>query len=118
VDQVVRAVVGDKNIPLVLAAVEQEVAIYRRVNTYPHLMQQANHGSPDGFTVRELQQRAVEILRQTFSMPLIKARTELEEYRGTHLVSFDLLQILRRAHEGRVSHLDASPGRRAAGRLG
>jgi hypothetical protein len=105
VEQSVHAVVNNKDIPLVLAAVEQEVAIYRRVNTYPRLMQQAIHGSPDGLTARELHRRAVEILGQTFSAPLIKARTELEDYRGTHLASFNLLEILRRAYEGRVSRL-------------
>jgi hypothetical protein len=35
----------------------------------------------------------------------MKARTELENYRGTDLVSLNLHHTLRRAHEGRVSYL-------------
>ncbi len=105
VDKGVHTVLLNTTVPLVLAADEPEIAIYRRVNTYPRLTEQAVHGSPDGLTVRELHRRALEVVRQTFSAPLIKARTELENYRGTHLVSFNLAQILRRAHEGRVSYL-------------
>jgi Bacterial archaeo-eukaryotic release factor family 3 len=105
VDKGLRTVLLDKTIPLVVAAVEPEIAIYRRVNTYPRLTQQAVHGSPDGLTIPELHQRAVALLRQTFSAPLMKARTELENYRGTHLVSLNLHHTLRRAHEGRVSYL-------------
>ena len=105
VEQSVHAVMNNKDIPLVLAAVESEIAIYRRVNTYPHLMRQAIHGSPGEFTVRELHRRAVGIMGQTFSSPLIQARTEFGDYRGTHLASLNLLQIVRQASEGRVSRL-------------
>ena len=36
--------------PLVLAGVEYELAIYRRVNSYPRTLEQPVHGSPDGMT--------------------------------------------------------------------
>jgi hypothetical protein len=63
VDKGLRTVLLDKTIPLVVAAVEPEMAIYRRVNTYLRLTQEAVHGSSDGLTIRELHQRAVALLR-------------------------------------------------------
>src|SRR5216683_3430125 len=40
--------------PLILAGVEYDVAIYRQLNTYPHLLEQAIHGSPEGLTAQNL----------------------------------------------------------------
>ena len=47
IDKGVHAVVNNKTVPLVLAAVESEIAIYRRVNIYPNLMPHAVHGSTE-----------------------------------------------------------------------
>jgi len=104
-DKSLHPMLVNQTAPLILAAVETEIPIYRHENSYPHFMENALHGSPDSLTPRELHQRALAVVKGTFSAELQKANKELEQYRGTNRVSFDLPQILKWAHEGRVSHL-------------
>ncbi len=53
---------GDRS-PMVLAAVEYLVPIYRKVNRYAHLLDELIHGSPDRLSGRELHTKAVELMR-------------------------------------------------------
>jgi len=91
--------------PLIVAGVEFEIALYRKVNTYPQLTEHAVHGSPDGLSARELHERALTFVKQTFSAPLKKALEDFEEYGGTRRASSSLDEILRAADEGRVADL-------------
>ena len=105
VDKALEKILVDKSIPLILAGVESEVALYRRVNTYPQLMDRAIHGSPDGSPARELRERALKTVREVFSAPLRKALDWFEQYRGTSRVASKLDEILKAASEGRISDL-------------
>src|SRR5580704_11922114 len=48
VDKGMHTILRNDTAPLVLMGVENEVAIYRRVSTYPRLLEKAIHGSADG----------------------------------------------------------------------
>jgi hypothetical protein len=92
--------------PLVLAGVDEDVAIYRSVSTYAHLLDQGIHGSP-GAAITPTQ-----ILRQAHDIVLfdVQRRTALElaasrERLAPARFSTDLHDILRAAVEGRVSDL-------------
>ena len=91
--------------PLVLAGVEEEVAIYRRVNTYPRLLERAVNGSPDGMKDPVLYDLAREITREVPSEPLAKTLARFERYRDSARVSTDAHQIIPAAWEGRVADL-------------
>jgi hypothetical protein len=105
IDKGIHPLLRTETAPLILAGVEYEIPLYRNVNTYPRLLDDAVHGSPDGLTPHDLHARALKIVRKTFSPAVEKARSEVEEYRGTRLASTDPDEILKRAHEGRISNL-------------
>jgi hypothetical protein len=104
VDKGVHNVLKDGAAPLVLAGVEYEVALYRRVNTYPRLLEAAVYGSPESFG-SELHARALQIVEQHSPEPLRSALAQFERYRGSTRVSFDVEQTLQAAHFGRVANL-------------
>ena len=105
VDQALEKLLLDRTIPLVLAGVETEIAIYRKVNRYPRLMERAVLGAPDSIPLRDLREAAVEIVTQVPSPELRQALDQLERYSGTGRVSVAIEETLKAAWEGRVAHL-------------
>ncbi len=91
--------------PLVLAGVEYEIAIYRRVNSYRPTLEKAVNGSPDGMPDRTLHERAMEVVTSTFSEPLQKVLTHIRECVGTPRSSTDPRTIVQAAFQGRVLDL-------------
>jgi hypothetical protein len=100
--------------PLILAGVEYDVAIYRQLNTYPHLLDQAIHGSPERLTAQNLHERAWEIVSQCPSGPLQKALADYRKQSGAALVLGDTGAIVKAAAEGRVAGLFLSESAGAA----
>jgi hypothetical protein len=105
VDKGIHHILRFETAPLIVAGVDSEVTIYRRVNSYPRLLDDSVHGSPDGLTLPELHDRAIEIMRHTFSAPLGKVMAEYQDYRDRNRVLFSLDEILIHTQEGRVSDL-------------
>jgi hypothetical protein len=104
--------------PPILAGVEHDAAIYRRINTYPHLLEQAVHGSPDGLTAQNLHERACEIVSQCPSVPLKNALADYRRQSGAALVLGDAGAIGKAAAEGRVAVLFLSENAGAGGQAG
>jgi len=92
-------------VPLLLAGVEHELAIYRRVNSYRQTLEQTVTGSPDGMTDRSLHERAMEVLASTFTEPLQKAMADVHEYAGTGRSTVQPRAIVRAAFQGRTREL-------------
>ena len=105
IDKGVHHILPDQTAPLILAGVEEEVAVYRHVNSYPRLIEQAVLGSPDAFQPNELHDRAMEIAREIPPPPLQKALDQLKEVFGTKLALSNMDEIVQRADEGRVADL-------------
>jgi hypothetical protein len=105
VDKGIHHILRFETAPLIVAGVDSEVSIYRRVNSYPRLLDNTVHGSPDGLMLPELHDRALEIMRHTFSVPLGKVMAEYQDYRDRNRVLFSLDEILIHTQEGRVSDL-------------
>jgi hypothetical protein len=103
VDKGIRILLGTDTAPLVAAGVDYELAIYCKVNTYPHLLQNAVHGSPDGMPARLPHERATEIIMHSFSEPLRKALAAFQTNRDSGRLSFLPQEIVRAAYEGRVA---------------
>src|ERR1700734_4433924 len=70
VDKGVHHILLGHTAPLILAGVGEEVALYRRVNSYSRLMEEAVLGSPDAFEPNVLHDRAIEIAREIPPPPL------------------------------------------------
>jgi hypothetical protein len=105
IDKGVHHILLGHTAPLILAGVEEEVAVYRHVNSYPRLMELAVLGSPDAFQPTELHDRAMEIAREIQPPPLQKALDQLKEVFGTKLALYNIDEIVQRAEEGRVADL-------------
>lgn len=102
--------------PLLLAGVEYDVANYRQLNTYPHLLAQAVHGSPERLMAPTLHESAWEIVSQCPSEPLQKALAEYRKQSGAALMLGDAGAIGKAAAEGRVAVLFLSESAGTAGR--
>jgi hypothetical protein len=105
IDKGVHHILLGQTAPLILAGVEEEVAVYRHVNSYPRLKEQAVLGSPDAFEPNELHDRAMEIAREIAPPPLQKALDRLKDIFGTKLALSNIDEIVQRADEGRVADL-------------
>jgi hypothetical protein len=105
VNRGITRLLNHKSEPLVLAGVEKELALYRSVNEYPHLVEEGVHGSPDGLKGGELHKRALEVVRPEFTARLEKALADFERLGGTHRTPTDVPTIVRASREGRVAQL-------------
>src|ERR1700722_1580020 len=103
IDKGVHHILLGHTAPLILAGVEEELAVYRQVNSYPRLIEQAVLGSPDAFEPNELHDRAMEIAREIAPPPLQKALDQLKDIFGTKLALSNIDEIVQRADEGRVA---------------
>jgi len=110
VDRGVSDLLRSSNAPLILAGVDEDVAIYRSVSAYSNLLDRGIHGSPGaspGGTMSSIQ-----LLRYAHDIALFdfqrRAALQMEGFRE-HLApgrfATDLDFILRAAVEGRVSDL-------------
>jgi hypothetical protein len=105
IDKATHAVLKDSEDALVPAGVEHEIALYRRVNTYKHLVEPGIYGAPDGLEGGEMHRRGLELLEQrhkTFGN-LIPA--DFDKRVGTGHASANIQEIIAGAWLGRVSHL-------------
>ena len=105
VDKGVTAHLHSETGPLLLAGVEHEIAIYRRVNSYRPTLEKVVNGSPDGIPDRTLHERAMEVVASTFSEPLQRVMMTIPECVGTPAASTDPRSIVQAAFEGRVLDL-------------
>ena len=105
VDKGVTAHLRSQTGPLLLAGVEYEIAIYRRVNSYKPTLEKVVNGSPDGMPDRTLHERAMEVVSSTFSEPLQRVVTTISECVGTPRSSTDPRTIVQAGFEGRVLDL-------------
>ena len=105
VDRGIESILHRDGAPLVLAGVEEEVAIYRQVTTYPRISEKAVNGAPDGIEDPVLHKLAREVAGEVQSDPLTKTIARFERYRDSARVSSDASQIIPAAWEGRLADL-------------
>jgi hypothetical protein len=100
IDHGLQAVLRDEQAPLVLAGVEYLLAVYRKANTYPHLMDEGIRGNPERLTFQDFHARAWEIVQPHF----LKAQEEqaVTQYKaivsaGSEQASSDLRKVISAA---------------------
>ncbi len=91
--------------PLLLAGVEEEVATFRHLSTYPHLLDEAVRGAPDGLPDQDLRDRALAIAGRSAPEPFRKALEEAGLHRERGSMATDASEIIKAAFEGRVANL-------------
>lgn len=105
IDAAVHDVVRDEQAPLVFAGVDYLFPIYRDVNTYDELCDQAVTGNPDDARPEALHRQAWEIVRPLFER---RERDVLHEYSdrmSQRRATSDMSLVLRAARDGLVETL-------------
>ncbi len=96
----------ESEIPLVLAGVDEEVAAYRAISTYRHLVKEHLHGSPNLSSPEgETLMRACSLLRAEVQEQQAKALREAKEHMAPGHFSTDVHTIVGAALDGRVREL-------------
>lgn len=106
VDRGVNQLLRPSGAPLILAGVEEDVAVYRAVNTYPDLAEQAIHGSPgEPMTRIRILHQAHDIALFSYERRAALRMAAAKERFAPARFSVNLDAILRAAAEARVSDL-------------
>jgi len=105
VDAALRAVLAGSAAPLVLAAVESLGAIYRSVNSYPHLAAQGIEGNPERLSDAELANAAREILDGLYRAQIADWHALYSARANEDRATTDLVRAARAATAGAVASL-------------
>lgn len=96
---------ADREAPLVLAAVEEYLPLYRTASGDPRLLETSVHGNPDFSTDEELRQKAWPIVEPKLLEERERALERFVNLRGGARTSTDLAEIVLAARDGRVETL-------------
>ena len=110
VDGAVRRSLREQQAPLVLAGVEYVQAMYRDINTYPHLLEAGISGSPDRASSEELHTRAWSLVEPLFARDRDDAVAAYRRALGTGRATDSLKEVLTAAEAGRVDVLFVPTG--------
>jgi hypothetical protein len=110
VDGALRPSLREQEAPLVLAGVEYVRAMYRNINTYPHLLEAGISGSPDRTSSEELHRAAWALVEPLFARGRDEAVAAYREALGTGRASDNLEEVLTAAEAGRIDVLFVPTG--------
>ncbi len=96
---------ADREAPLVLAAVEEYLPLYRKASGDPRLLETSVRGNPDFSTDEELRQKAWPIVEPKLLEERERALERFVNLRGGARTSTDLAEIVLAARDGRVETL-------------
>ncbi len=105
VDVALRGVLAGSSAPMVLAAVESLGAIYRSVNSYPHLAVQGIEGNPERLSDAELASAAREILDGLYRAQIADWHALYTARLNEDRATTDLARAARAATFGAVASL-------------
>ena len=112
VDGALRRPLRAQRAPLVVAGAEYVRAIYRHINTYPHLVEAGISGSPDRASAEELHTRAWALVEPLFARDRDEAVAACRGALGTGRATDSLEEVLTAAEAGRVDVLFVPTGTR------
>lgn len=101
IDRGLSEMLRGKTEPVVPVGVEYELALYRTVNSYPHLVDEGVHGAPNSLKAGEMHARALEAMLRRYAKKVDDALAEYNHKVGGG-ASNRLKDIVPAAHDGRV----------------
>lgn len=105
VDDGIRKLFKDRSEPLVVAAVDYEIAMYRDVSKYGHVLDAGVEGNPENVSEEELHRAAWDLVRPTLTRARREAASRYEQLAGTGKASRQLEEVVPAAFDGRVATL-------------
>lgn len=105
VDSALRHVLTGSDLPLILAASKPMAALYRSVNTYPHLVTKREHSNPDTTSDAELADAARAILDEVYADQLVELAARFDELRSQGRTAVDISDLARLSTLGAVDTL-------------
>lgn len=117
VDHALRGVLTGLELPLILASTEPLDAIYRSVNSYPHLADASIRGNPAEVTDGELAAAARGVLDDVYASELAAIRDRFERFSAADRASTDVVRVARAATYGAVDTLLVDIDQELPGRL-
>jgi len=99
----------DRPLPLILAGVDYELAVYHSISEYSPLVPGGVQGAPDGLKGGELHERALEILKTYNSTRADRALSQYEKGAASRIPR-TLEEVVPAAFDGRVLHLFVAEG--------
>ena len=115
VDRAVNALIKNASVPLVVAAVDYLIPIYREASTHASLLEQGVTGNPEGRRPDELHARAWPLVEPHFLRARQAATDRYREFEGTGRTSNEVREVLLAAWDGRVDVLFVAIGVRVWG---
>ena len=111
IDKGVRELLGDSNAPLIVAGVARWHSLYKEVNSYPNLHEEALLGDPEFKDIDALHQESWGLIAPYFAATLdAKTRAYLNQ-EHLPITSNQLSDIVPAAHNGRVDTLFIEKGK-------
>jgi hypothetical protein len=110
IDQALRETLRDSREPLVLASTESNIALYREINSYPHLFENSINGNPDEAEPNELLQKGFPLVRPLFKQERKLAEENYKKLFGTGRTSNQVEQLVWQSRQGIVDTLFVARG--------
>ena len=104
-DREINRLFGNERLPLILAGVDHEIALYRKANSYPHLLSGNVHCGPDRLANSEIYRMALDVLDAQNAADKEQVASHFSEKKSSGLVLTDPLLILTAARRGQIHHL-------------
>lgn len=105
VDSAIRSTVTNSGVPLILAATEPLIGIYRSVNSYSGLVPETIDGNPDELTADQLAASARPVLDALYARQLEALKSRISDLLGEGLAVTDIGDLARAATFGAVDTL-------------
>ena len=117
IDRGVCRALGDSKAPLVVAAAEPLLSLYRQASTYRHLCEEVLRGNPEQLDAATLHEQAVAALSGLFHAERRRAADKYRTLAGTDHAARDLAPILAAASGAEIDTLFAAVDRHCWGRF-
>lgn len=117
IDRGLHELLREEHAPLVLAAVEYLMPIYREASTYPHLLEEGIEGNPDRMSEKDLHDRAWALVGHHFREDLRRAVGVYHQAASAGKATADATRVILAAYRGEVETLFVAPGQHLWGTL-
>lgn len=105
IDDGLMEILHDENAPLIIAAVDYLVPIYREISSYQHIVEFNISGNPENDDPVLLHEKAIAMLSPLFTAEQKSEKSMFEYFLTEDKASFSFLHIVAAAKEGRVDSL-------------